>query len=463
MLLPQFYRLFTILPFSVLLTASLACTQGGFGPSRSVGGTVPAGSMPVAVDGSKRSTRPRVLWHRDKAPASLTAQASPPEQSNSVEPPPAQTAPQPSTARETTVVAPGDVVDDCNYWIVSSRSCSAKNAPCDTDCCLEYLHRISDQCLISEGRDSFLASIQPDRPVCFVVHGSYNWWRDVLTESRRINRWIHAGAPGAPVQVVFFTWPSDGNMPFIFPVDIAILGRRSAAHSVYLANLISQLPPDQRVSVLGHSHGARATVAALHLLGGGALENGQALPAGYAVPRHLRAVLIAAAIDHQWLNPGERYGQALVTPERVLLMRNSRDATLGIYPLRKGVGPRALGQYGLGQDDRFILGSLGAKVDELDAAEFAAWHHRFAAYHEHPELASAIVPYVYFQDDTPAGNGRAVTPPQTSPVVEPAKPAQRAPDIGKSSAGNLPLNETGAERSATPVPRRNAVQLQLEP
>src|SRR5436305_10614317 len=120
------------------------------------------------------------------------------------------------------------------------------------------------------------------------------------------------------------------------------------------------------------SHVTRSSVAALHLFCGWALEMGHALPAGYAVPRHLRAVLIAAAVDHHWLNPGERYGQALVVPERVLLMRNSRDATLGIYPLRKGVGPRALGQYGLGQDDRFILGSLGAKVDELDAAEFAA-------------------------------------------------------------------------------------------
>jgi hypothetical protein len=389
----------------------------------------------------------------------LTAQANPPEQPNSVEPPPARTAPQPSAAPLTTVVAPGNVVDDCNYWIVSSRNCSGKNAPCDTDCCLEYLHRTSDQCLISEGRDSFLALIQPDRPVCFVVHGSYNWWRDVLTESRRINRWIHSGAPGAPVQVVFFTWPSDGNMPFIFPVDIAILGRRSAAHSMYLANLISQLPPEQLVSVLGHSHGARATVAALHLLGGGALESGQALPSGHAVPRHLRAVLIAAAIDHQWLNPGERYGQALVAPERVLLMRNSRDATLGIYPLRKGVGPRALGQHGLGQDDRFILGSLGAKVDELDAAEFAEWHHRFAAYHEHPELASAVVPYVYFQDDSPANIRPAIGAQQLSPAVPTATPARPVPDSEKSSVENLQLNE----RSATPVPRRNAVQLQLEP
>ena len=34
-------------------------------------------------------------------------------------------------------------------------------------------------------------------------------------------------------------------MPFIFPVDIAILGRRSAAHGLYLANFITQLPAEQ--------------------------------------------------------------------------------------------------------------------------------------------------------------------------------------------------------------------------
>ena len=144
-------------------------------------------------------------------------------------------------------------------------------------------------------------------------------------------------------------------------------------------------------------------------------------------------------------------------------MRNSRDATLGIYPLRKGVGPRALGHNGLGQDDRFVLGSLGAKVDELDAAEFATWHHRFAAYHEHPELASAIVPYVYFQDNAPAIIGPAIGPTQSSPAVTPANPGQPVPDSEKSSAGKPRLNETGAENGATAVPRRNAVQLQLEP
>src|SRR5260370_3686838 len=112
MLLPQFCRLFRILPFSVLLTASLACTQGGFGQSRSVGGAVPAGSMPVAVDGLHHSTKPRVVWGRDKAPASLTAQANPPEPPNAVEPPPPRPAPHPPPAPQTTTVAPGHLPAD---------------------------------------------------------------------------------------------------------------------------------------------------------------------------------------------------------------------------------------------------------------------------------------------------------------------------------------------------------------
>ena len=421
------------------------------------------GPLPVAVDEPRPTAKPRIQWGRDKPRASLATQTTPPEPPAALEAPSAKPAPLPSTVPQTTVVTPSAPTGECDYWIVSSRNCKAKDAPCNTDCCLAYFHRLSDQCLVDEGRDSFMASIRPDRPVCFVIHGSYNWWRDVLSESKRINRWIHSGAPGAPIQVVFFTWPSDGNMPFIFPVDIAILGKRSAAHAYYLANLISQLPPEQPVSVLGHSHGARATVAALHLLGGGALEKGQALPAGYSTPRHLRAVLLAAAIDHDWLNPGERYSQALVVPERVLLMRNSRDATLGIYPMRTVVGPRALGQNGLGQDDRFVLGSLGSKVVELDAAEFATWHHGFAAYHEHPELATAIVPYVYFQDE--AFIGPAVGPSRAMPAAPPEKSTPATPAAEKSSGGApaLPGNEARRTESATSVPRKNAVQLELEP
>lgn len=285
-----------------------------------------------------------------------------------------------------------------------------------------------------------------------------------MIESRLIHRWIRSAAPQLPVQVVIFTWPSNGNMPYLFPVDIAILGRRSAAHGTYLASVITQLPVEQPVSIVGHSHGARTTVAALHVLGGGALEKGQALPPGYSVPRHLRGVLLAAAIDHNWLNPGERYGQALLAPEKVLLMRNSRDATLGIYPLRKGFGDRALGRCGLGPDDRFTLGPTGSKVVEMDVAQFADWHHGFAHYYEQPPLAAAMLPCVYFQDDAPAVPGPLPgSPALTSPITtSPAKAMPTAPTIKESTSTKPKARELWIDEPAPPEPRRNAVELEFE-
>ena len=308
---------------------------------------------------------------------------------------------------------------DCDYWIVSSRDCDGAPAPVDATRCLSFFHRMSEQNLVREPGQAFLASIRPDRPVCFVVHGSYNRWRDVVGESRKIHRWLRNANPSSPLQVVFFTWPSDGNMPFLLPVDIAILGRRSAAHGAYLARLLTQLPAEQQVSIVGHSHGARVAVSAMHLLGGGTLEEGPALPAGCSCPPHLRLVLIAAAIDHNWLNPGQRYDRALVVPERVLLMRNSRDSWLTMYPARKGFGERALGKDGLGRDDRFALGALGSKVVELNAAEFATWHHSFADFHERPELGAAMLPYVYFQEDSRPAIGPAIGVPSRTPTLVP--------------------------------------------
>ncbi|HEY2249549.1 MAG TPA: alpha/beta hydrolase [Planctomycetaceae bacterium] len=395
-----------------------------------------------------------------------------------------------SSAVQTKVLAAPADLGDCDYWIVSSRNCGGANAAADAGRCLLYLHRTSEQNLVREQRETFLASVRPDRPVCFVMHGSYNRWGDVMVESRKIHRWLRSAAPDSPLQVVFFTWPSDGNMPFIFPVDIAILGRRSAVHGAYLANLIAQLPADQQVAIVGHSHGARTAAAALHLLGGGALEEGPAFPAGSSYPRQVRAVLIAAAIDHNWLNPGQRYGQALLVPERVLLLRNSRDGTLAVYPMRKIMGERALGKDGLGQDDRFALGSLGPKVVELNAAEFADWHHSFADFHQRPELAKAMLPYVYFQEDgaapkvgTPVITPTEVTPtgpkiiapndsPKDSPsdapdsttvrIVPAAKPPEARPD-GDLSSPDRPTSEENLKKPAAPESPRNFIELELDP
>ncbi len=468
--------------------------QAGLAQSQPVAGPALPGTAPIVTEKNPPSAKPRVIWRRDNAPASLTAQSSPPEAPTPIL--------RPSTEAEsvllekspTPVAGPGAPTAENEYWIVSSRNCDPNNAPGNANGCLSYFHHNANQNLTSETHAAFLASIRPDQPVCFVIHGSYNWWRDVLVESQKINRWIRSSSPGTPVQVVFFTWPSDGNMPVIFPVDIAVLGRKSAAHAIYLADLMTQLPTEQRVSIVGHSHGARAGVAAMHLLGGGTLENGHALPAAHNTPKHLRAVLVAAAIDHNWLNPGDRYGKALLPPERVLLMRNSRDATLGVYPMRKGFGERALGKDGLGADDRFVLGSLGPKVTELDVAQFTDWHHSFTHFHERPELAAAATPFIFFNDETPIEQSpvenRPVKgptigpPPATGPSLGPiitdetSSPAQPATPIlpktgtpvGRRTSSEKPKADDiwviqprpFEETPATPVPRRQPVELNLE-
>lgn len=299
-------------------------------------------------------------------------------------------------------------------------------------------------------RDAFLASLRPDRPVCFVIHGSYNWWHDIVKESRRVADWVQLSAAGQPVQIVMFTWPSEGYMPFLFPVDLAILGRRSANHGFYLANLISHFPENQPVCLIGHSHGARAAVATLHLLGGGSVDNGATLPLGAPIPRKLRGVLLAAGIDHNCLNPGGRYGKALVPVERLLVIKNADDGWLSTYPWRAGLpGPPALGKTGLKTEDRLELGDLGYKVVQLDATQFIGFSHGFAAYNTNAAMAAAITPYVNFHDDLAAPAGPAQT--GGSSAAATALPANQQVDLRKPS-----LNAAPAAAPAAPSNKHRA-------
>ncbi len=93
---------------------------------------------------------------------------------------------------------------------------------------------------------------------------------------------------------------------------------------------------------MGHSHGARMTAAALHLLAGGEVDDTHLT---YLPPpeQRIRAVLVAGALDHHWMDPGQRYGMALCRTECLLYMRNDHDIVLSIYPMRRLFSRRALG------------------------------------------------------------------------------------------------------------------------
>ncbi|RPI88833.1 MAG: alpha/beta hydrolase [Planctomycetaceae bacterium] len=367
------------------------------------------------------------------------------------------------------------------FWIVSSRQARGAPSTPDSSRQLGYLYR-SPRGLVPVPRETFLSTLRPDRPVCVVIHGSYNYWPDVISESLRNYRWITQAAEGHPVQFVYFTWPSDGYAHIVFPAELYVMGRRSAIHSVYLANLISQFPPDQPVTLIGHSHGARAAVGALHALGGGAVDDGSALPAGSPVPRRVRSVLVAAAVDHDWLNPGHRYGKALEPVERMLVIHNHRDGWLSVYPLKNVFSPpQALGRTAFNMNDRMQLDQLGRKITLVDSSNIVGRSHDFSAFNSRPEFAAAISPFVTFQDaagpplegspvQLPPGSDQFV-PPLTSPVTSQGRPAApRSPRGRMGTAANShdnaavrPGSDETRPRLSTPAMKSPRAEIWVEP
>ena len=453
-------RLLGGLLWAVCLLAGSGCAQ--FGGTRSAMYQPPAGELVVespaghpAAPRRARSSRSLTPVRGHVPPTARAVQstpewASPPgEESGFLPPetPPTVRDPVPPRGPLFTEVPGG-------YWIVSSRQASLPPTDIDSSRSLVYLYR-TPHSMQAFPREVFLQTLRADRPTCITIHGSYNYWPDVLTESVHSLRWIQQAAQGQEVQFVYFSWPADGYAFLVFPLELAVMGRRASRHSLYLANLISQFPNDQPVCLVGHSHGARCSVAALHTLGGGALEDGSRLAPGLGVPRRMNAVLLAAAVDHDWLNPGERYGAALPVTERMLVMQNERDSWLNAYPLKDLLGNRqALGRGGFQEDDTIRMSDQIGKISVLDASPFAGRSHDFRAFHSRAELADAISPFVLFRSESEPPLEERLTPPES-----PADPQSVARPISSrppSPNGRDTSRGPDAVRRSAPLPASSA-------
>lgn len=135
--------------------------------------------------------------------------------------------------------------------------------------------------------------------------------------------------------------------------------------------------------------------SAMHFLGGGELQGIRVCDG----PSHrVRGILAAAALDHDWMVPGQRYDRALCGAECVLNLRSKLDWALSIYPLRRPFSRRALGQSGFTSKDRQRLGARAQQIANLDVSRELGVGHIWPCYYEHPEIAASIVPWVYFTE-----------------------------------------------------------------
>jgi Alpha/beta hydrolase of unknown function (DUF900) len=236
------------------------------------------------------------------------------------------------------------------------------------------------------------------RPVIFLVHGSYVTAGTATAEGLRIRDDLVAGTAVTPDAIIVeFDWPSQLVHANLLR-DANDKARRAFVAAYHLARFLQGFPAGSRISLIGHSHGGLAVLAALHLLARGTLDDGEETTVLTEVgpTLRLRAVVIASASDRQWLDSGERLGRALAACEGILCLYNPLDLVLVVHPLgRYSDHRRALGKSGMSRLEQERLGSLAGRYCERSIAMLLGVRHTFRGTTANPVIARWVGAYTW--------------------------------------------------------------------
>ncbi len=222
--------------------------------------------------------------------------------------------------------------------------------------------------------NELLAEFETPLPTVIYVHGNRVDAGFDKSHGLQLYRALAARKPAqTPLRYVIWSWPSTQIRG---PVkDYEVKAARTKPVGWQLAWAVDQLPPDAPLALVGYSYGARVVTGALHVLGGGRL-NELALPTRVHADRApIRVALVAAAVDAHWLRPDGYHGRAMTQVESLLLVNNQLDPAMRFYPISP-IGRRAaaLGFAGLrGGDD-------AAKIRSFDVTGAVGRHHALSEY-----------------------------------------------------------------------------------
>lgn len=293
----------------------------------------------------------------------------------------------------------------CNLWLVQTRDCPQAMGS-DPWPALKVWQL--DPCggLVRRDPQALLAQCA-GRPVLIQVQGYLTTPDIALGGLLWTHTWLERyGVLPCDAVLIAFDWPSARTHKLLLR-DINQKGRLAFVAAWHLACFVQALPPCSRVCLLGQSYGGRVVPAALHLLGGGALDemDGDSpvrLPQ-WRPDLRLRAVSIAGAIGHHWLNPGEKLEFALPACEAFLNLYNSHDRALIWYPLLiPSEHHRALGRVGLLPKDVQRLGSLMARYAEFDMHPVLGREHTLLNVVANPQLAPLLALYLFADEPSAA-------------------------------------------------------------
>jgi hypothetical protein len=225
--------------------------------------------------------------------------------------------------------------------------------------------------------EELLTAGDPEMVTAIYVHGNQMAACEAFGYGVRTYRALVGCADERPVRFVTWSWPSDRVARAA--QDVRIKAARTNLTAYYLAWFIDRLNPQVPVSLWGHSFGARASSGALHLLGGGVLS-GRSLERVHPDRPAVQTVLMAAALDCDWLFPGRFHGQALSQMSELLLVNNGCDRLLKRYHwlYHRRSCAEALGYTGLYRGR--LPADEQAKIEQINACCIVGQQHKFLLY-----------------------------------------------------------------------------------
>jgi pimeloyl-ACP methyl ester carboxylesterase len=222
------------------------------------------------------------------------------------------------------------------------------------------------------------ATLGSARPTIVYVHGNRVEEGKDRQQGLEVYRALKAQADlSGPVRLVIWSWPSTKLRR---PVkDYVVKAHLTHPAAWQLAWWIDRLPLETPVALVGYSYGTRVVTGATQLLAGGTLGS-LALPERHHPERPpVRAALIAAAFDADWIEPGAFYGRSVAKLERLVLATNRLDPAMRFYHLSNGRRRiDALGKQGV--EPSPSLGELVSRMRQLDFTPEVGRSHALSDY-----------------------------------------------------------------------------------
>lgn len=249
---------------------------------------------------------------------------------------------------------------------------------------------------VQESHDSFFQTHDVAKPVNVFLPGYMSRTQLVVEHGwslqRGFEQYAHCHGADCPnVRLVFWDWPSEVERLRLIN-DARAKAIRADQEGFWVGQLVSRMPAEARVNLVGYSFGARIATSAANNLAGGYCGHCPFEPS--PTTPHLTGVLVASAVDAEWLSYSQPHSLALQRFDKLLLLNNCHDRVLKRFRvLDRATRPEALGAVGL----LLPYAASASHVEQWEVSHIVGRTHNWYRYVESPEIMSAITRYALFR------------------------------------------------------------------